>query len=558
MALIHGLYSRNIKGDLLGGLTAAVVALPLALAFGNAALGPGGAIYGLYGAIVTGFLAALLGGTPAQVSGPTGPMSVTVAGIVASMAALGLNQDLGAGEILPTVMAAVVIGGIFEALLGVLRLGRFITLVPYSVVSGFMSGIGFIILVLQLGPFIGVSTTGGVVGSLQTLINNPGLNPAALAVGVMTLAVVFLTPLRIRQWIPTPLLALLIVTPLSVILFNDDRLQSLGLDPINRIGAIPDGGLRLVIPRFTEHLPELVKAGMVLALLGAIDSLLTSLVADNITQTNHDSNRELIGQGIANASAGFLSGLPGAGATMRTVINIKSGGQTPLSGMTHSVVLLMVLLGAGPLAAQIPTALLAGILIKVGLDIIDWGFLLRAHRLSAKTAALMYAVLLMTVFWDLIWGVLVGMFIANLLTVDSITRSQLESMEEDNPAEAAVALHANLSEEEEALIHRCGRDLMLFRLRGPLSFGAAKGISSRMNLIQSYRVLILDITEVPRIGVTASLAVERMVQEARDAGRSLFIAGGNHALQERLRQFGVDGELRDTRLEALREAAQLI
>ena len=558
MALIHGLHSRNIKGDLLGGLTAAVVALPLALAFGNAALGPGGAIYGLYGAIVTGFLAALLGGTPAQVSGPTGPMSVTVAGIVASMAALGLNQDLGAGEILPTVMAAVVIGGIFEALLGVLRLGRYITLVPYSVVSGFMSGIGFIILVLQLGPFIGISTTGGVVGSLQTLMGNQGLNPAALAVGVMTLAVVFLTPLRIRQWIPTPLLALLIVTPLSVVLFNDDRLQSLGLDPINRIGAIPDGGLRLVIPRFTEHLPELVKAGMVLALLGAIDSLLTSLVADNITQTNHDSNRELIGQGIANASAGFLSGLPGAGATMRTVINIKSGGQTPLSGMTHSVVLLMVLLGAGPLAAQIPTALLAGILIKVGLDIIDWGFLLRAHRLSAKTAALMYAVLLMTVFWDLIWGVLVGMFIANLLTVDSITRSQLESMEEDNPAEAAVALHANLSEEEEALIHRCGRDLMLFRLRGPLSFGAAKGISSRMNLIQSYRVLILDITEVPRIGVTASLAVERMVQEARDAGRSLFIAGGNHALQERLRQFGVDGELRDTRLEALREAAQLI
>ena len=558
MALIHGLHSRNIKGDLLGGLTAAVVALPLALAFGNAALGPGGAIYGLYGAIVTGFLAALLGGTPAQVSGPTGPMSVTVAGIVASMAALGLNQDLGAGEILPTVMAAVVIGGIFEALLGVLRLGRYITLVPYSVVSGFMSGIGFIILVLQLGPFIGISTTGGVVGSLQTLMGNQGLNPAALAVGVMTLAVVFLTPLRIRQWIPTPLLALLIVTPLSVILFNDDRLQSLGLDPINRIGAIPDGGLRLVIPRFTEHLPELVKAGMVLALLGAIDSLLTSLVADNITQTNHDSNRELIGQGIANASAGFLSGLPGAGATMRTVINIKSGGQTPLSGMTHSVVLLMVLLGAGPLAAQIPTALLAGILIKVGLDIIDWGFLLRAHRLSAKTAALMYAVLLMTVFWDLIWGVLVGMFIANLLTVDSITRSQLESMEEDNPAEAAVALHANLSEEEEALIHRCGGDLMLFRLRGPLSFGAAKGISSRMNLIQSYRVLILDITEVPRIGVTASLAVERMVQEARDAGRSLFIAGGNHALQERLRQFGVDGELRDTRLEALREAAQLI
>ncbi len=558
MALINGLHRRNIRGDLLGGLTAAVVALPLALAFGNAALGPGGAIYGLYGAIVTGFLAALLGGTPSQVSGPTGPMSVTVAGIVSSLAAIGISRDLNAGEMLPLVMAAVVIGGVFEALLGILRLGRFITLVPYSVVSGFMSGIGFIILALQLGPFIGVSTRGGVVASLQSLISAPSWNPAALAVGLMTLAVVFLTPLRIRQWVPTPLLALLIVTPLSLVLFNDNRLLDLGVEPIARIGSIPEGGLQLVLPDFSRHLPELVKAGMVLALLGAIDSLLTSLVADNITQTNHDSNRELIGQGIANTAAGLLSGLPGAGATMRTVINIKSGGQTPLSGMTHSLVLLIVLLGAGPLAAQIPTALLAGILIKVGLDIIDWGFLLRAHRLSVKTAALMYAVLLMTVFWDLIWGVLVGMFVANLLTVDAITRSQLEGMEEDNPADAKDALHANLSPDEEALILRCGKDLMLFRLRGPLSFGAAKGISARMGLIQSYSVLILDLTDVPRIGVTATLAIERMVEEARSAGRTLLIAGANQALEQRLRQFGVEGVLRPSRLDALQEAAQLI
>ena len=216
------------------------------------------------------------------------------------------------------------------------------------------------------------------------------------------------------------------------------------------------------MPDFSRHLPELVKAGLVLALLGAIDSLLTSLVADNITQTNHDSNRELIGQGIANSAAGFLSGLPGAGATMRTVINIKSGGETPISGMTHSVVLLLVLLGAGSLAAEIPTALLAGILIKVGLDIIDWGFLLRAHRLSAKTAVLMHGVLLMTVFWDLIWGVLVGMFVANLLTVDSITQAQLAGMDEDNPPGGEPTLPSDLSEQERASIHRCGDALMLF------------------------------------------------------------------------------------------------
>lgn len=556
MGFIHGLHRRNLKGDLLGGLTAAVVALPLALAFGNAALGPGGAIYGLYGAIITGFLAALLGGTPAQVSGPTGPMSVTVAGVVSSLAAVGVNQDLSAGEILPMVMAAVVIGGVCEVLLGVLRLGRFITLVPYSVVSGFMSGIGFIILVLQLGPFVGITTRGGVVDSLQTLANSPGLNPAALAVGVMTLAVVFLSPLRLRQWIPSPLLALVIVTPLSLLFFNDDRLNALGLEPLARIGAIPEGGLQLVMPNFSEHLPELVKAGLVLALLGAIDSLLTSLVADNITQTSHNSNRELIGQGMANTAAGFLSGLPGAGATMRTVINIKSGGATPLSGMSHSLVLLVVLLGAGPLAAQIPTALLAGILIKVGLDIIDWGFLLRAHRLSGKTAVLMYSVLLMTVFWDLIWGVLVGMFVANLLTVDSITQTQLEGMDADNPPDAAeVRLH-DLTTEEKSLVDQCGNALMLFRLRGPLSFGAAKGISARMGLIQNYKVLILDITEVPRIGISASLAIERMVQEAQTSGRTILIAGANSKLQQRLRQFGVHAELVNSRREALQVAAQ--
>ena len=556
MGFIHGLHRRNLKGDLLGGLTAAVVALPLALAFGNAALGPGGAIYGLYGAIVTGFLAALLGGTPAQVSGPTGPMSVTVAGVVSSLAAVGVNQDLNAGEILPMVMAAVVIGGVCEVLLGVLRLGRFITLVPYSVVSGFMSGIGFIILVLQLGPFVGITTRGGVVDTLQTLANSPGLNPAALAVGVMTLAVVFLSPLRLRQWIPSPLLALVIVTPLSLLLFNDNRLNALGLEPLARIGSIPEGGLQLVMPNFSQHLPELVKAGLVLALLGAIDSLLTSLVADNITQTSHDSNRELIGQGMANTAAGFLSGLPGAGATMRTVINIKSGGSTPLSGMSHSLVLLIVLLGAGPLAAQIPTALLAGILIKVGLDIIDWGFLLRAHRLSGKTAVLMYSVLLMTVFWDLIWGVLVGMFIANLLTVDSITQTQLEGMDADNSPDVAAGRHHDLNAEEKALVHRCGDALMLFRLRGPLSFGAAKGISARMGLIQNYKILILDITEVPRIGISASLAIERMVQEAQTSGRTILIAGANSKLQKRLRQFGVHGELVASRQEALQIAAK--
>ena len=549
MALINGFHLKNIRGDVLGGLTAAVVALPLALAFGNAALGPGGAIYGLYGAVVVGFLAALFGGTPSQVSGPTGPMSVTVAGVVASLAAVGVPRDLSAGEILPLVMAAVVIGGLFQILFGLLRLGKYITLVPYSVVSGFMSGIGVIIITLQIGPLLGISTRGGVLESLSTLVNNFSPNGSAIAVAAMTLAIVFLTPRKISQWVPSPLLALLIVTPLSILLFGDSSLD--------RIGAIPEGGLSLSLPdpSLGNFFPIILKAGLVLAVLGAIDSLLTSLVADNISQTRHNSDRELIGQGIGNAVAGIFTGLPGAGATMRTVINVKSGGSTPISGMVHSVVLLFVLVGAGPLAAQIPTALLAGILIKVGLDIIDWGFLLRAHKLSLKTASVMYGVLLMTVFWDLIWAVLVGVFIANMLTIDSITETQLEGMEADNPFDSSSnnnAANAQLPSDEKALLDRCAGEVMLFRLKGPLSFGAAKGITERMMLVRNYKVLILDITDVPRLGVTATLAIEDMVQEALNNSRKAYVAGASGRVKDRLAKFGVD--VIGTRKEALTAA----
>ena len=536
-ALINGFSWTHWRGDLSGGLTAAVVALPLALAFGNAALGPGGAIYGLYGAIVTGFLAALFGGTPAQVSGPTGPMSVTVAGVVGSLATVGVSRELKSGELLPLVMAAVVIGGLIQILLGVLRLGRYITLVPYSVVSGFMSGIGMIILCLQIGPLLGINSRGGAIQSLQMVVADFRPEPSELLVSAATLLVVFGTPRLISKVVPSPLLALIVITPLSLWLFPDQ---------LTRIGSIPEGGLTFMVPNWRDHLPVLMRAGVVLAVLGAIDSLLTSLVADNISYTRHRSDRELVGQGIANSVAGLLSGLPGAGATMRTVINIKSGGRTPLSGMTHSVVLLLLLLGAGPLAEGIPTALLAAILIKVGFDIIDWGFLRRAHRLSFKTALVMWGVLLMTVFWDLIGAVLVGMFVANLLTIESLTDHQLGTMNVDA---------APLDEEEQTLLERCGDQLMLFRMQGPLSFGAAKGISERMMLVRQYTILLLDITDVPHLGVTASLAIERMVQEAAQHDRQVLVAGAAGKVKRRLEMFGIPS-LVDTRLAALREADQ--
>ena len=552
MKLIHGFHLKNIRGDILGGLTAAVVALPLALAFGETALGDGGAIYGLYGAVIVGFLAALFGGTPSQVSGPTGPMSVTVAVLVIAILQKESLSSLPAEQIVPLIMGAVIVGGIFQILFGLLKLGKYITLVPYSVVSGFMSGIGFIIIATQLGPLLGIQTDKGVLNGLISLSQNFTPFLPAVVVSALTMLIVFFAPRKITQWVPSPLLALLIITPLSVIIFNDSNLIEKGKDVLPRIGDIPEGGLQFSMPDF-KYRTLILTGGLQLAVLGAIDSLLTSLVADNITQTRHDSNRELIGQGIGNAVGGFFGGLPGAGATMRTVINVKSGGMTPLSGMTHSLVLLIVLVAAGPLASQIPKALLAGILIKVGLDIIDWRFLLRAHKLSIKTAAVMYGVLLMTVFWNLIWAVLVGVFVANMLTIDSITQTQLEGMDEDNPMDNKSLNNSQLPSDEKDLLDKCGGEVMLFRLKGPLSFGAAKGISERMMLIKKYKFLILDITDVPRMGVTASLAIEDMMLEAKNNNRKAIVAGANEKVKERLSKFGVEGIV-SSRKEALIKA----
>ena len=549
MKLIHGFHLKNVRGDILGGLTAAVVALPLALAFGETALGDGGAIYGLYGAVIVGFLAALFGGTPSQVSGPTGPMSVTVAVLVIAILQKESLSSLPAEQIVPLIMGAVIVGGIFQILFGLLKLGKYITLVPYSVVSGFMSGIGFIIIATQLGPLLGIQTDKGVLNGLISLSQNFIPFLPAVVVSALTMIIVFFAPRKITQWVPSPLLALLIITPLSVLIFNDSNLIEKGKDVLPRIGNIPEGGLQFSMPDF-KYKTLILTGGLQLAVLGAIDSLLTSLVADNITQTRHDSNRELIGQGIGNAVGGFFGGLPGAGATMRTVINVKSGGMTPLSGMTHSIVLLIVLVAAGPLASQIPKALLAGILIKVGLDIIDWRFLLRAHKLSIKTAAVMYGVLLMTVFWNLIWAVLVGVFVANMLTIDSITQTQLEGMDEDNPIDNKSLNNAQLPSDEKDLLDKCGGEVMLFRLKGPLSFGAAKGISERMMLIKKYKFLILDITDVPRMGVTASLAIEDMMLEAKNNNRKAIVAGANEKVKERLAKFGVEGIV-SSRKEAL-------
>lgn len=549
IGLVNGLHFRNLRGDVFGGLTAAIVALPLALAFGVSS--GAGAITGLYGAVCVGLFAALFGGTPSQISGPTGPMTVVMATVFTALIDKYPDNDTG----LAMAFTVVMLGGLFQIFFGILRLGKYITLMPYTVISGFMSGIGFIILLLQIGPFLGHQGSASVIDSVRNL---PTLvataNPAATILGAITLVIVFASPPKLNRILPAPLLALVLCTVISVFFFpNSD---------VKVIGEIPSGLPSLHLPIFRpDQLRDMLGYAVMLGILGSIDSLLTSLVADNITRTQHDSDRELIGQGIGNLISGLFWGLPGAGATMRTVVNVRAGGKTPLSGMIHALVLLFIVLGVGKLLSieNIPNAVLAGILIKVGIDIIDWGFLRRAHMISWRATVLMYLVLFLTVFVDLITAVGVGVFIANLLTLQRLSDIQADEVQAITTPNEKLSLDP----EEEILLKQAQGRILLFQLGGPMSFGAAKAISRRMSIVEDYDVLILDLKNVPYVGVTATLAIENMVKEAKEKRRHIFLVGASGKVEDRLRRLRVLRQILldnhvETRLEALQQALVFI
>ncbi|BFM09426.1 SulP family inorganic anion transporter [Halioxenophilus aromaticivorans] len=522
----------NLRGDLTGGLTAGIVALPLALALGVASgLGP---MAGIYGAIAVGFFASLLGGTAPQISGPTGPMVVVLAGLFAS-----LSGDPA------LIFTAVMLAGIFQVVFGFLGVGQYIRLVPYPVISGFMTGIGAIIIILQLGRLLGHEPPGGTLGALGYLPHAlANINFITLLLGVGTLVIAYKWPPAIGKYVPGALAALIIGT-----------LAGLAVD-VPVLGQIPTGLPSLHLPVFSsEHALLVLEAAFILAVLGAIDSLLTSLVADNLTRSRHDSNKELIGQGIGNTVAGLIGGIAGAGATMRTVVNIRSGGKTRISGMTHSLVLLAIVLGLSPLAAAIPHAVLAGILVKVGLDIVDWSYLKRAHTGPRWDFALMLLVLGLTVFVDLITAVAVGVVLAALAYVRQIAQLQIAQLQE---------LPDSLDEpEENALLKQGDGKINIFSFRGPLSFGAAADVGHhvREKVRPGSQVLILDFSYVPTVDVSAAMAVETVTADAIDAGRELIICSMTDEVKQVLDNINVQQKhisICDTRLAALQLAVSII
>ncbi|NIJ43897.1 SulP family sulfate permease [Wenyingzhuangia heitensis] len=392
---------KNFKGDLLGGITAGIVALPLALAFGvQSGLG---ASAGLYGAIFIGFFAALLGGTSTQISGPTAPMTAVSLLAVAKIVS---EHNGNVSEALPFILFVFFAAGVFQIIFGVIRLGSLIKHIPSTVVSGFMSGIGFIILITQLPNLFG-HKAGGVLGAVKAIPNAIAhINITELSLAMLTILIIYGFK-RITKVIPSTLVALLVISTGSVFLLESG---SYGI-----IGEIPEGFPKPNIAMFTlfsfRAFSPYILTAFSLALLGTIDSLLTSVVADNMTDTKHNSNKELIGQGIGNSIASIFGGIPGAGATIRTVVNIDAGGKTKLSGMVAGVLLLVILMVLGPLASLIPNAVLAGVLVTVGLGVMDVKSLKTMHKQSLSDVVVMLLVLTLTVFWDLIFAVAIGVLV---------------------------------------------------------------------------------------------------------------------------------------------------
>lgn len=586
MRNIFKLDFSNIKGDFFGGLTAGIVALPLALAFG--AQTELGAISGLYGAIALAVLAAFFGGTATQVSGPTAPMTVVSAAVIASF--ITESGASSVEEALPLIIATFFLAGALEVVFGIIKLGRFIRYMPYPVVSGFMSGIGVIIIITQIFPLLGYnastdealiqerlphaeevilekilqeeeadgvlsgvmsmsdleettrraqlvtaediraeatkqakSEASGTVGTI-TYLSRPftvpnGINWPNFLVGLATVLIIYGFK-RITTAVPSSLVALIIMSvvvyfflpgQVPIIGEVESGLPSLHLD---FFGAYADFGALGLIAKF----------GLTLAALGAIDSLLTSVVADNITKTKHNSDQELIGQGIGNMGAALIAGLPGAGATMRTVINVQSGGKTKISGVIAGIFLLAVLLGVGPVVAYVPHAVLAGILLTVGIGIIDYKALRHLRSLPVADIVIMFVVLLLTVFVDLLTAVGVGMVLAALLFMKSIS-DVVEHKTQTASSSLKEFSRETPWEDDANLIEQYGDRVYIKHLDGPLFFGFATRFQEMIQALPNMSVVIMRMSKVPYVDQSGLYAMEEAVQELHAQDIAVIFTG---------------------------------
>jgi SulP family sulfate permease len=571
----------NIKGDAFGGITAGIVALPLALAFGvSSGLGPSA---GLYGAIFLSFFAALLGGTNTQISGPTAPMTavsmVVIAGILAA-------NDGDLDKALPIILTVFLLGGLMQIGLGLVGFGKYIKYIPYPVVSGFMTAIGVIILVTQILPAIGYypkedkayvetfkpaaeaiilenilkeeagenilvledftetvarasqttqedilkesktlasNNASGVLGTLKVLPEAiKHISWLELILALSTIFIIYGFK-RITTAIPSTLVALLVVSGVAV---------GFGLDyrPIEEIpSGLPIPNLEIITGFSLSSLTPYIFTALTLALLGAIDSLLTSVVADNMTKTKHQPNKELIGQGIGNSIGAIFGGLPGAGATIRTVVNIKSGGKTKLSGMIAGIMLLFILLALGPVASKIPAAVLAGILITVGIGVMDYKGLKAIPSLPrdakigpfkvSSEVIIMIVVLLLSSLWNLVYAVGIGLIIASLMFMKKIGDLTAQSSDVKTLKEEAW-------KDEIGFPEKLKEEVFIKHIKGPLFFGTTSDFQLLAKQIpKTATTVVIRLDKMPYIDQSGLYAMEDVLVDLRKDNINVLFVG---------------------------------
>mgnify|MGYP003968252261 FL=1 len=507
MKLVHNWRFNNLRGDVFGGITAGIVALPLALAFGvQSGAGP---VAGLYGAIVLGIFAATFGGTSSQVSGPTGPMTVVAALVVIKAIEEYGSLEAGMGFIICIFLLA----GVVQILFGVLKLGTYIKYIPYPVVSGFMSGIGGIIILFQIYPFFGQTSPKNVLDVITNIVDViPIINWEAMIIASSTIAIIYLFP-KITKAIPSTLVALISMTIVTT--FIGLEVPVIGTIP----SSLPELKIGAIASIHASDITLIIELALTLALLGAIDSLLTSVIADNITKTKHHSNRELVGQGIGNIMASCIGGLPGAGATMRTLVNVNAGGQTPLSGVIHGILLLATLLGLGNYAQEIPIPVLAGILITVGVGIIDYKGFRHIKSVPRTDAVVMLIVLGMTMFVDLIQAVAVGLILSSILFMKQMS-DQLGSEVKILPIKENCRQWW-----KENIPDSIADKIYVKHFPGPIFFGFVPALLAMAESLPDIRVVIFRMMNVPNIDQTGLYALEEVVLSLEKRNIAVVITG---------------------------------
>ncbi|MCY4558545.1 MAG: SulP family inorganic anion transporter [Chloroflexi bacterium] len=507
---------RALSGDLFGGVTTAATVLPMALAYGVATgLGP---VAGMYGAIAVGFLAAVFGGTPARIAYSTAAMTV------AMMVVLTQHAQSPA-EAFTIVMLA----GVIQVALGLLRVGRFINYTPYSMIAGFTSGIGIIIIIIQTLPFLGApAAPGGLLGIIRVWPAAVlGLNLHAVIVGAVCLAICVFWPRRLGRFLPGPLLALFVGTAMAALWLHDAP----------TIGRLPQGLPELYLPELApDLLLSAIQPALTLALIGSVNSLVASLVADTLTRTRTRPNRELLGQGIANMAAGVLGALPGAGAPSGTTVNVRAGGTTPVSGVTCAAVLLALVLGLGWIAEPIPVAALSGILIKVGWDIIDWRLLTRIRHVQREYLLVMALTLVLTVFVDLITAIAIGLIVAGFARARAREQRELGRVISVPLLDREFFPSDTNADDVDEFQARVG----LVDLRGEFSFASANELAWLIGSdIQEHEVTIFDFSNTVHMDDSAALIIERLIDAAAAAKTECIVLNLSGPVDETLRSLNV-------------------